>query len=912
MNRIGNDTYIDGDLQIEGRYKSLLPDGGLSPFSVLSKIENQNLNSNYLQGYLANEFGIKANSETITGSWSFTNAPTISTPSTAPSAAVRYDQLTAGFVPVTRTLTAGPGIAAIGDLSVNRTIGLDLTYTDARYAAVISGGYIPRTSPVTVTASHNFTGTALMLPGNSGYNTLDGFNVYANYCDTNGNGANVSYANLRVWDGVSAWKVLSFNGSGGLTWMGDNIATQPWVTTNFVPKTRVLTGGTGIATIGDLTADRTISLNLTYTDARYSLAAHVHQTLSPGVGLTGTAYDGSVARSFAIDWGTTSVTVPRGDDTRINNGQTAFGWGDFKLRSLTLNGTSGRIASSAGAQTLALDRTWTFDLATAGTAGTYRSVTTDAYGRVTAGTNPTTISGYGITDFLAQTLTGFSATNSAIVSTDTILQFANKTQGQFNALSSTYFPATISVSDFNSPTGFKIMASSTDTATNSPTNEWTNGIQFQSAGSTDYITQLLFTIQGVMYSRAKQGGTWGGYVAYAPYERKNDMNAFVGAKLIASTSDTASNAPAAEWTQGIQFTSANNASYLNQLVFTLSGALYKRTNNGGTWGSYLEIADKPWVTSNYAPQSRTITAGTGLSGGGNLSADRTLSVSFGTTSSTVTVGDDTRVNNGQTAFGWGNHASAGYVPNTRTVSAGVGLTGGGALSSNVTLTIDWGTTSVTVPRGDDTRINNGQTAFGWGNHASAGYYASSNPSNYISRSGISGTGSISYNSTTGVISYTGGAGSGTVGGGGTAGYVAQWTSGGVNIQNSRLYDSGSGRVQTVSGAGFESAGDILAGGNIDCGVYTFIGNKITANVAEVANTLVVGGSSIGSGLYFQVKGTSKASAPFPVGTRSDRLSLSPSIGDFFFQTDIVGASAKGLKYYDGSAWTHLDYNAAAA
>ena len=39
------------------------------------------------------------------------------------------------------------------------------------------------------------------------------------------------------------------------------------------------------------------------------------------------------------------------------------------------------------------------DLATTGvTGGTYRSVTVDAYGRVTAGTNPTTIAGYGITD----------------------------------------------------------------------------------------------------------------------------------------------------------------------------------------------------------------------------------------------------------------------------------------------------------------------------------------------------------------------------------------------------------------------------------------------------------------------------------------------------------------------------------
>ena len=38
------------------------------------------------------------------------------------------------------------------------------------------------------------------------------------------------------------------------------------------------------------------------------------------------------------------------------------------------------------------------DLATIGTAGTYRSVTVDAYGRVSAGTSPTTLAGYGITD----------------------------------------------------------------------------------------------------------------------------------------------------------------------------------------------------------------------------------------------------------------------------------------------------------------------------------------------------------------------------------------------------------------------------------------------------------------------------------------------------------------------------------
>jgi phage-related tail fiber protein len=67
----------------------------------------------------------------------------------------------------------------------------------------------------------------------------------------------------------------------------------------------------------------------------------------------------------------------------------------------------------------------TIDLATVGTAGTYRSVTTDAYGRVTAGTNPTTLSGYGITDAqpLDATLTALAglatAADSVVYATGT-------------------------------------------------------------------------------------------------------------------------------------------------------------------------------------------------------------------------------------------------------------------------------------------------------------------------------------------------------------------------------------------------------------------------------------------------------------------------------------------------------------
>ena len=56
-------------------------------------------------------------------------------------------------------------------------------------------------------------------------------------------------------------------------------------------------------------------------------------------------------------------------------------------------------ASNINAGTLSADR-----LPTSGaTAGTYKSITVDKYGRVTAGTNPTTLSGYGITDAAAKT-----------------------------------------------------------------------------------------------------------------------------------------------------------------------------------------------------------------------------------------------------------------------------------------------------------------------------------------------------------------------------------------------------------------------------------------------------------------------------------------------------------------------------
>ena len=96
------------------------------------------------------------------------------------------------------------------------------------------------------------------------------------------------------------------------------------------------------------------------------------------------------------------------------------------------------------------------------------------------------------------------------------------------------------------------------------------------------------------------------------------------------------------------------------------------------------------------PTTVQVIAGTGLSGGGSLAANRTLAVSFGTTAGTVCQGNDSRLNNARTPVAHkATHAAGGAdaltpedigaASNTVKIRAGVGLSGGGPLSNDVTL-----------------------------------------------------------------------------------------------------------------------------------------------------------------------------------------------------------------------------------
>jgi hypothetical protein len=146
-------------------------------------------------------------------------------------------------------------------------------------------------------------------------------------------------------------------------------------------------------------------------------------TLTTGrtIGMTG-----DVTWTSASFNGSANVT---GTATLANSGVTAGSYGSSTAVPVITVDAKGRV-TAASTQAISGSLTFTGDVTGTGStgsntaltlansgvsAGTYRSVTVDAKGRATAGTNPTTLSGYGITDALA--LSGGTLTGNVTVGT---------------------------------------------------------------------------------------------------------------------------------------------------------------------------------------------------------------------------------------------------------------------------------------------------------------------------------------------------------------------------------------------------------------------------------------------------------------------------------------------------------------
>lgn len=112
--------------------------------------------------------------------------------------------------------------------------------------------------------------------------------------------------------------------------------------------------------------------------------------------------------STQADTGWTLITDPP-----INVGTTLLEFTQFS--------GAGQIVAGTG-----LNKTGnTISMTNVGTPGTYKSVSTDAQGRVTSGSNPTTLSGFGITDAVPSSDVVTTATANKILKLDHLAQFPN-------------------------------------------------------------------------------------------------------------------------------------------------------------------------------------------------------------------------------------------------------------------------------------------------------------------------------------------------------------------------------------------------------------------------------------------------------------------------------------------------------
>ncbi|MCO6358539.1 beta strand repeat-containing protein [Roseivirga pacifica] len=97
-----------------------------------------------------------------------------------------------------------------------------------------------------------------------------------------------------------------------------------------------------------------------------------------------------------------------------------------------------------------------------------------------------------------------------------------------------------------------------------------------------------------------------------------------------------------------------------------------------------------------------------------------------------------------TAYGWGDHSTQGYLTSSDlsgyAIESWVTTNFESSFSKNTAFNKNFGTASGTVAEGNDSRILNGQTAYGWGDHSVEGYLTSSDLSGYATESWVSSQG----------------------------------------------------------------------------------------------------------------------------------------------------------------------------
>jgi hypothetical protein len=239
----------------------------------------------------------------------------------------------------------------------------------------------------------------------------------------------------------------------------------------------------------------------------------------------------------------------------------------------------------------------------------------------------------------------------------------------------------------------------------------------------------------------------------------------------------------------------------------------------------VTINDLVGAAENAVPVTRVLTAGNGLVGGGDLTADRTFTVGAGT---------GITVNAGDVAL---DVASTRNVDHAAiTLTAGDGLTGGGTIAANRTFAVGAGTgISVTASAvGLDTASTRNT------DHAAITFTAGD---------GLSGGGTLAANRT-----FTVGAGTGiTVGS----------TTVGLDPANTRNVDHGA--VSVSAGDGLTGGGTIAANRTLTLGTGGTVSGSSTNAVTASSHTHALDGAVLRNVTTGQTSGNVTVSTSGPSG-----------------------------------------------
>jgi len=185
---------------------------------------------------------------------------------------------------------------------------------------------------------------------------------------------------------------------------------------------------------------------------------------------------------------------------------------------------------------------------------------------------------------------------------------------------------------------------------------------------------------------------------------------------------------------------ATDSRLSNTRTPTAHAASHYATSSDPVTITISQVEDLSSNLAGLVPTTRQVIAGTGLSGGGDLSTNRTISADIATSgggTSTQLVGaTDSRLSNARTPTSHGSsHGSAGSDPipaaglaqsqvanlttdlaakaaNSIVLTAGTGLTGGGDLTASRTFAVSFGTASTTACVGNDARLSDSRAPSG--------------------------------------------------------------------------------------------------------------------------------------------------------------------------------------------------------